>query len=392
MDMKDSAETSVLVIGAGVAGCAAAIALRQAGIEVTLVEKATGSPQRFCGEFVSGEALESLDQLGVSGQVASIGPAKVRRLRLHTMAGARYELPLGREGLGLSRRALDSALLRRAIELGVQPMTGSSVVAIDRVDGNEESGYRTRVTAGSQETVIHSKAVIGAYGKRSAVDRILGREFVKQSNPYIGVKCHFRGADPSDRVELYLFRGGYCGVVGVEGGQTNVCLLARRKALQESGGSPEKLLETVGRDNADFARLMSGAAPVEGTLMVISQIPFRPKRQVVKGVLMAGDSAGVMPPFLGIGVAAALRSGRTCGQVMGRWVEGDLDFQAASGIYETWWRHGFGTSQKWGNVASKMLCRRSAGSALVGALNLFPKLGDLYYRRTRIQIPALPQN
>ena len=390
--MKDSADTSVLVIGAGVAGCAAAIALRQAGIEVTLVEKATGSPQRFCGEFVSGEALESLDQLGVSGQVAGVGPTKVRRLRLHTMAGARYELPLGQEGLGLSRRALDSALLSRAIELGVQPMTGSSVVAIDRVDGNEESGYRTRVTTGSQETVIHSKAVIGAYGKRSAIDRILGREFVKQSNPYIGVKRHFRGADPSDRVELYLLRGGYCGVVGVEGGQTNVCLLARRKALQESGGSPEKLLETVGRDNADFGRLMSKAEPVDGTLMVISQIPFRPKRQVVKGVFMAGDSAGVMPPFLGIGVAAALRSGWTCGQVMGRWVEGDLDFQAASGIYETWGRHGFGTSQKWGNVASRMLCRRAAGSALVGALNLFPKLGDLYYRRTRIQIPALPQN
>jgi flavin-dependent dehydrogenase len=200
--MKDSAETSVLVIGAGVAGCAAAIALRQAGIEVTLVEKATGSPQRFCGEFVSGEAFESLDQLGVSGQVAGVGPTKVRRLRLHTMAGARYELPLGQEGLGLSRLALDSALLRRAIERGAQPMTGSSVVAIDRVDGNQESGYLTRVATGSQETVIHSKAVIGAYGKRSAVDRILGREFVKQSNPYIGVKCHFRGADPSDRVEL----------------------------------------------------------------------------------------------------------------------------------------------------------------------------------------------
>jgi flavin-dependent dehydrogenase len=169
-------------------------------------------------------------------------------------------------------------------------------------------------------------------------------------------------------------------------------LLARRKALQESGGSPEKLLETVGRDNADFARLMSEAAPVDGTLMVISQIPFRPKRQVVKGVLMAGDSAGVMPPFLGIGVAAALRSGWACGQVMGRWVEGDLEFHAASRIYETWWRHGFQTSQKWGNVASRMLCRRSAGSVVVGALNLFPKLGDLYYRRTRIQIPALPQN
>ena len=400
VDMKGSAETDVVVIGAGVAGCAAAIALRQAGIAVTIVDKASGSPQRFCGEFVSGEALELLDQVGVSGQVAAMSPTRVRRLRMHTMSGAGYELPLGREGLGLSRRGLDSTLLRRALERGARPMMGSSIVAIDGIGGincneqrggNEQSRYRTRLTTGSRETVIRSKAVIGAYGKRSAVDRMLGRQFVKQSNPHIGVKCHFRGVKPADRVALYLFRGGYCGVVGVEGGETNVCLLARQEALQESGGSPEKLLETVGRDNSDFARLMSEAEPVAGTLMVISQIPFRPKRQVVKGVFMAGDSAGVMPPFLGIGVAAALRSGSACGEVTGRCVAGELGFQAACGIYETWWRQSFHMSQKWGNVASRMLCRRSVGAAVVNGLNLFPRLGDLYYRRTRIQTSALPQ-
>ena len=282
-------DTEVLVIGAGVAGCAAAIALRQSGAGVVLLDKASGSPQRFCGEFVSGEALESLNQLGVAGQVAALGPNRIRHLRMHAMGGSGYELPLGREGLGLSRRALDAALLKRAVELGARLMTGASVFAIE---GGEQSGYRTRVLAGSQATVVRSKAVIGAYGKRSGIDRILGREFVTRSNPYVGVKCHFRGARGTDRVELFLFRGGYCGVVGIEGGETNVCLLARQKALRESGGSPEKLLQSVGRYNSGFARRMSEAEPVEGTLMVISQIPFQPKQQVVNGVFMAGDSAG----------------------------------------------------------------------------------------------------
>ena len=379
-------DTKVLVIGAGVAGCAAAIALRQAGVEVVLLDKACGSPQRFCGEFVSGEALESLDELGVAGQVDALGPNRIRRLRMHAMGGSGYELPLGREGLGLSRRALDAALLKRAVELGARPMTGASVFAIE---GGEQSGYRTRVLAGSQATVVRSKAVIGAYGKRSGIDRILGREFVRRSNPYVGVKCHFRGARGADRVELFLFRGGYCGVVGIEGGETNVCLLARQQALRESGGSPEKLLQSVGRDNSGFARRMSEAEPVEGTLMVISQIPFQPKQQVVNGVFMAGDSAGVMPPFLGIGVAAGLRSGWACGEVIGRWTKGEMDFEEARWAYETWWRRGFQTSQKWGNVASRLLCQRAVGSAAVMALNLFPQLGDLYYRRTRILMPRV---
>ena len=152
-----------------------------------------------------------------------------------------------------------------------------------------------------------------------------------------------------------------------------------RRVLQALGLEVESLVASV----------EDRMKPGDDTSGVISQIPFRPKRQVVKGVFMAGDSAGVMPPFLGIGVTAALRSGWACGEVTGRWIRGELDFDGARGIYETWWRHGFQKSQKWGNVASRLLCRRSVGSAVVGALNLFPGLGDFYYRRTRILMPAL---
>ena len=381
-----SFETEVLVIGAGVAGCSAAIALRQLGVEVTLVEKGSRCPQRFCGEFISGEAFISLDRLGVGLQVERLGANRVRRLRMYTMEGRYFELGLSAEGLGLSRKSLDSTLLARAAGLGAELLGRASV---ESITGQPDCGYQTRVKTPSGEVVIRSRSVIGAYGKRSAVDRILERKFIKQANPYVGVKCHFRGVNRGDRVELYFFRGGYCGVVGVEGGSTNVCLLATQEALEENGGRPAHLLEAVRRHNSVFREWMRDAQPVDGTLMAISQIPFRPKRQVVNGVFMAGDSAGVMPPFLGIGVAAALRSGWACGEVTGRWMRGDMDFEGARGIYETWWRQGFRATQMWGNAASRLLCRRSVGSAVVGALNLFPGLGDFYYRRTRILMPAL---
>ena len=48
--------TDVLVVGAGAAGCATALTLRKRGVECAVIEKMPGSPHRFCGEFLSGEA------------------------------------------------------------------------------------------------------------------------------------------------------------------------------------------------------------------------------------------------------------------------------------------------------------------------------------------------
>ena len=77
-----SFDTEVIVIGAGVSGCAAAIALRNAGVEVTLVEKSAGRPRRFCGEFISGEAPDSLRRLDAWAAVRKVRRAGTSQERL----------------------------------------------------------------------------------------------------------------------------------------------------------------------------------------------------------------------------------------------------------------------------------------------------------------------
>ena len=116
-----SFDTEVIVIGAGVSGCAAAIALRNAGIDVTLIEKSAGRPRRFCGEFISGEALDSLRRLDAWAAVRKLGPNRVQRFDLSGVDGSCYSLSLDPPGLGLSRQALDSALLEEASGRPVPP-------------------------------------------------------------------------------------------------------------------------------------------------------------------------------------------------------------------------------------------------------------------------------
>ena len=75
-----SSEDEVLVLGGGVAGCAASIALARKGRSVTLIEREPAPRHKVCGEFLSGEALEDLHALGID--VASLGAAPIDNVRL----------------------------------------------------------------------------------------------------------------------------------------------------------------------------------------------------------------------------------------------------------------------------------------------------------------------
>ncbi len=380
--MSGNLQAEATVIGAGVAGCCAAIALRRAGVDVVLLEKSSRRPHRFCGEFVSGEAATSLSELDMYDEVMSRGPSRVRRMVLYGRGGRPYSLPLAEEGLGLSRRAMDSALLEQAAKLGAHVREGAFVESVSPASG---SGYEVRVKGESprERAVIRSRVVIGAQGKRSNLDRALGRKFLARGSPYVGVKCHFVGMDPGDRVELYLFPGGYCGVVGIEAGRTNICLLATEHALRLNEGRPGKLIDAARRENPFLAESMRDASAFEDSLLTIGQVPFIPKEQVAGGVFMVGDSAGVIAPFLGAGVAGAMRSAVVCADLVSLAMKGKQTLRSAQLEYERWWRRHYRANQRWGHLASRLLCRPAVGEMGIAVLNQLPAMGALIYRQTR---------
>src|SRR5579863_2665495 len=73
-------QDEVFVIGGGVAGCAASIALSRKGRSVTLIEREPAPRHKVCGEFLSGEALEDLRALGI--EVAELGAVPIDYVRL----------------------------------------------------------------------------------------------------------------------------------------------------------------------------------------------------------------------------------------------------------------------------------------------------------------------
>src|SRR5262249_33257657 len=145
---------------------------------------------------------------------------------------------------------------------------------------------------------IQARTVIGAHGKRSNVDRVLQRSFLKQPQPFVGLKAHFYGTALPSRIHLYTFPGGYCGVSAVENGLMNVCLLARQDIFQHYSavGGISAFLDWMRHQNPLLGEWFSSAQLAYPSWLSIAQIPFGDKELLVKDVLMVGDAAGLIAP------------------------------------------------------------------------------------------------
>jgi menaquinone-9 beta-reductase len=291
-----------LIVGGGLAGGALATALAEAGRSVVLLERETGPHDKVCGEFLSREAILYLNTVGVDP--LALGACRIHSVRLSAGVGvATVKLPF--PALSLSRRALDDALLRRAVQAGADVRLGARVQSLD----SGPDGWRAWLAAG--EPVAGTAAFL-ATGKHDL--RGWARPAGRQPD-LIGFKMHLtlspaQAAQLTGHVELTLFRGGYAGLEPVEGGLANLCLLVRRSRYAALGQQWDALLEAMCADSALLAARLDGARPSWDRPLAISSIPYGYVRQTADGLWRLGDQAAVIPSFAGDGMSIALHSAR----------------------------------------------------------------------------------
>jgi squalene monooxygenase len=64
---RESHEADVVIVGAGIVGCAAAVAFGKQGRSVILLEKILQEPDRIVGELLQPGGVEALEKLGLRG-------------------------------------------------------------------------------------------------------------------------------------------------------------------------------------------------------------------------------------------------------------------------------------------------------------------------------------
>lgn len=294
-----------LILGAGPAGCSAAIALRQSNADALLLDRDAEVGDPLCGGFLSWRTVQQLERLGID--VARLGAHRVTRLRLFDN-GDGAELALPQAAWGLSRHALDTAMRAEAVRLGA----AFAVATVRGIEGRTVTCEDRAFQAESLFVASGKHDLRGLPSRRAAGDSALGLRLRLPASPV-------RQRLLADAIELHLFPGGYAGVVLQEHGSLNVCLALRKSALAEAGRSPQALFAWLADRSPALAERLGDdwrGARVD----TIGAVPYGfIARTTAPGRYLLGDQAAVIPSLAGEGISIALASGTMAAQA---WLQG----------------------------------------------------------------------
>jgi flavin-dependent dehydrogenase len=273
----------VLVIGGGPAGLAAAIAARNKGFDVTVVDGAKPPIDKACGEGLMPGAAAVLRELGVALRP---GDGQVLRGVCFMDPASSVEADFsGPTGLGIRRTVLHQRMVERARECGITLLWNTPVTGLTN-DGAFVGG-----------AVVKARWVIGADGIHSRVRSWIGLNASPRHENRFAQRRHFRVKPWTDHVEVYWSREAQAYVTPLSNDETCVSLVSR---------NPRMRLEDAWRQFPRLAGHLLGSTPssVERGALTVT----RRMGKVYRGnVALTGDASGSVDAITGEGLRLSFR-------------------------------------------------------------------------------------
>lgn len=366
----------IAIIGGGLAGLALSIQAARAGYQTVLLEKETYPFHRVCGEYISLESWDFIEQLGLP--LSSMQLPLIKRLQVTAPNGKLFqtELPLG--GFGISRYKLDAELARLAKAAGVVLLEQQKVTNV------ELKGDLFHIEAAG--THITSKLAAGAFGKRSNLDVKWNRSFVEKKpsklNNYIGVKYHIQTNHPADVIALHNFENGYCGVSKIEENRYCLCYLTTAANLSRHNNNITEMQQKILFRNQHLEQLFTNSTFLYNSPVTISQISFQHKTQVQEHVLLLGDAAGMITPLCGNGMSMALHSSKIAFNCLQRFLQQQITRSQMEQQYEDLWQQQFAARLRTGRIIQQFFGKTAVTNLFVEAFRIFPQLAQPLIRLT----------
>jgi flavin-dependent dehydrogenase len=362
------AKYEVAIIGGGLAGLALSIQCARAGYRTVLFEKEKFPFHKVCGEYISLESWNFLEELGVP--LSDMQLPQIQRLMVSAPNGKFVEsaLPLG--GFGLSRYTIDQLLAIIARREGVTLLEQTKVSDVI---------YRNNsfiIFSGKGET--EATVVAGTYGKRGNLDTKWKRQFTQvkpnKLNHYVAVKYHIRTNHPADLIALHNFENGYCGISRVEENKLCLCYMTTAGNLRKSKNDIDTMERNILMKNPFLEQLFTQSEKLYQEPLTISRISFNKKTQVENHVLMIGDTAGMITPLCGNGMSMALHGSKLAFEEIVSFLQGKINRYEMEIQYTQQWEKQFARRLYAGRLIQGFFGNASLSNFLISSVKPFPKL------------------
>ncbi|WP_432830432.1 geranylgeranyl reductase family protein [Dactylosporangium sp. CA-092794] len=284
----------VVVVGAGPAGAAAALAARRAGAGVLLLDKATFPRDKPCGDGIAPHALDVVRELGVSG--VEEGYAPVPALRLVGPGGRAVARAHARVVYTIPRMVFDRRLVEAAVRAGAVLRRH----AVRRVE--DRGGY---VVVDGE---IRAGAVVGADGAYSLVRRALGEPPNGPGHLALAIRGYAEAPEIAAEQRIVTTAAGwpaYAWAFPIGDGRANI---GYGEVLRGRPLTREHLLDRL-------AALLPDLDTAAAAGLRAHHLPLSTRRPVAgRGrLLLAGDAMSLINPFTGEGIFYAVLSGALAG-------------------------------------------------------------------------------
>ena len=299
----------IAIIGAGPAGCAAAMGLGNSGLKVCMIDKAEFPREKICGDAIPGPAIKTLNNSFPYFQDAFFKledkqRIKLSRIMLENGRSLRYYWKL--PAYNIKREIFDQFLLNL-----VREHTNTKIL----------SGRQVKEISNGTPMIIHSKKdmntisarmIIGCDGAGSITAKSLGHQVHMKPESVMTIRAYFKGIKQSENSNLFfLFKQdmpGYFWSFPLSDGIFNIGFGIK---TDKHGKAAEKMKDVLDgflqsdQMKAAFKNCQQLSA-ASGALL-----PIGGRKGSYSGdhYLLTGDAACLADPLQGHGIDKAIVSG-----------------------------------------------------------------------------------